>query len=94
MLQLQMMDKTMFNSKSPTLNLHGETRDTIMYPVSSFILDNVKLGNLYIGIIHGRSSNILKDELHSILKKNKYVDSFRVDIFNPGVTIIKLKISQ
>lgn len=81
----------MFTSHSPILNLHGETRDTIVFPVNDFIHDNVKLKNEYIGIIHGRSSNILKNKVHEILKQNKYVDSFKVDIFNPGITIVKLK---
>lgn len=81
----------MFTNRSPILNLHGETRDTIVFPVNDFINDNVKLKNEYIGIIHGRSSNILKNKVHEILKQNKYVDSFRVDIFNPGITIVKLK---
>lgn len=84
----------MFNSKSSVLNLHGETRDTCVFLVEDFIRDNIKLKNEYIGIIHGRSSDILKNRVHDILKCNKYVDSFKVDIFNPGVTIIKLKISQ
>ncbi len=82
----------MFNSKSPVLNLHGETRDTIVFLVKDFIRDQVKLGNQYVGIIHGRSSNILKDRVHFLLKQNPMVDSFKVDIFNPGVTIVKLKI--
>lgn len=82
----------MFNSKSPTLNLHGEIRDTIAFPITDFINDNVKLGNEYVGIIHGRSSHILKNKTHELLKKNKNVDSFKVDIFNPGLTIVKLKL--
>ena len=84
----------MFNSKSPTLNLHGETRDTCVFLIEDFIRDNFKLKNQYIGIIHGRSSDILKKKVYEVLKSNKYVDSFKVDIFNPGVTIIKLRISQ
>lgn len=82
----------MFNSKSPCLNLHGETRDTITFPINDFINDNIKLKNEYIGIIHGRSSNILKNKTHEVLKKNKNVDSFKIDIFNPGLTIVKLKL--
>ena len=59
--------------------------------VNDFINDNVKLKNEYVGIIHGRSSNILRDKAHEILKLNKNVDSFKVDIFNPGMTIVKIK---
>lgn len=84
----------MFNSHSPVLNVHGETCDTVVYFLESFIRDNVKLGNVYIGVIHGRSSNILRNRVHELLKKNRNVDSFRIDIWNPGMTIIKLKIDK
>ena len=33
----------MFSSKSPILNAHGETRDTISFILSDFINDNLKL---------------------------------------------------
>lgn len=82
----------MFSNKSPVLNLHGETRDTCVFLIQDFINDNVKLGIEYVGIIHGRSSNILKNRIHEILKSNIKVDSYKVDIFNPGMTIVKLKI--
>lgn len=82
----------MFSSRSPVLNAHGETQDTIVFILNDFINDNVKLGIEYIGVIHGRSSSILKNRIHELLKKNKNVDSFRVDLFNPGITIIKLKV--
>ena len=84
----------MFNSRSPVLNVHGETCDTVVYFLESFIRDNVKLGNVYIGVIHGRSSNILRNRVHELLKKNRYVDSFRIDIWNHGMNIIKLKIDK
>ena len=84
----------MFNSHSPVLNVHGETCDTVVYFLESFIRDNVKLGNVYIGVIHGRSSNILRNRVHELLKKNHNVDSFRIDILNLGMTIIKLKIDK
>jgi len=82
----------MFSSKSPVLNLHGETRDTIAFPLNDFIHDNVRLNIQYVGVIHGRSSNILKTRVHELLRQNKQVDSFRVDLFNPGLTIVKLRI--
>lgn len=82
------------NPKMPILNVHGETRDTVKFIVESYIKDNIKLENEYIGIIHGRSSSILKDAIHTILKQNKNVISWQVDIFNPGITIIKLKVNR
>ncbi len=82
----------MYTSKSPTLNVHGETRDTVVFILNDFINDNVKLRNEYIGVIHGYSSTILKNKVHEVLKHHKNVDSFKVDPFNPGLTIIKLKL--
>ena len=84
----------MFNSKSPILNVHGETRDTVVFILDDFIKDNVKLENEYIGIVHGRSSNILRDRVHELLKQNKNIDSYRINIWNPGMTIVKLKINK
>ena len=81
----------MYTSNSPTLNVHGETRDAVVYIVNSFIQDNYKMGIKYIGIIHGYSSTILKNKVHELLRKNKYVDSYKTDLFNPGLTIIKLR---
>jgi len=66
----------MLNSKSPVLNAHGETRDTIVFVLNDFINDNLKLGIKDIGVIHGWSSYILKDEIHNLLKKNKFIKIF------------------
>ncbi len=82
----------MFTHKSPTIDLHGETRDTVVFPLNNFINDNVKLKNEYIGVIHGHSSVILKNKVYEILKHHKDVDSYKIDIYNPGMTIVKLKI--
>ena len=84
----------MFSSNSPVLNVHGETTDTVVYFLNEFIKDNVKLKNAYVGIIHGKSSNILRNRVHELLKKNKLVDSYKVNIWNPGMTIVKLKIDK
>lgn len=84
----------MFNSSSPVLNVHGETTLTVGFFLEDFIRDNVKLGNEYIGVIHGKSSNILKNKIHELLKRNKYVVCFHLDMWNTGMTIIKLKIDK
>jgi len=81
----------MYKSTSPTINLHGETKDTVVYILNDFINDNVLLKEEYIGVIHGYSSTILRNRVHELLKQNKCVESFKIDMFNPGLTIIKLK---
>lgn len=82
----------MFTHQSPILNLHGETSDTCVFLVNDFINDNVKLKQEYIGIVHGKSSHILRDKVYTLLKQNKNVDSFKLDMFNPGLTIVKLRL--
>lgn len=76
----------------PTLDVHGETRDTVVYPVLSFIKDNVKLQNIHIVIIHGKGRGVLKEKVHELLKKNPNVLEYHLDGMNIGATEITLKI--
>lgn len=77
----------------PTLDVHGETRETVVYPVKEFIKDNVKSGNPYIVIIHGgKGNNILKCAVHEILKRNSYVKEYCLDGMNLGATIVTLNL--
>ena len=59
--------------------------------VNEFIKDNILLKKDIILIIHGKSSNILTNEVHKVLKENKNVDNFKLDNWNLGQTIVKLK---
>lgn len=80
-----------FIDSLPTLDLHGEIRDSARVLVKEFIQDNYILKNKRIVIIHGIGKGILKDEVHSILKKSKYVEDFHLNCFNAGCTIVYLK---
>ena len=81
----------MLTHKTPKLDLHGE-RVSMVYPlVYEFIMDNDKQGNKELLIIHGKSTNILTREVHSILKEIKVVKSFKIDNWNTGETIVYLK---
>lgn len=42
-------------------------------------------------IIHGKSGHIVKDEVHRVLKNNKYVKSYKLDNWNLGQTIVELE---
>ena len=75
----------------PKIDVHGETSDTVVAVVNSFINDNYKLKEKYIVIIHGKGSGILKNKVHELLKNNKLVDEYKLDVDNIGQTIIKLK---
>ena len=81
-----------YTSKSPHLDLHGETLATMDYLVKTFINDNVIMGNKYVAIIHGWNSTILKKRVYELLKTNKKVLSYYIDIYNIGQTIVELDV--
>lgn len=80
----------MMISNLPTLDLHGEYRDSARILVEEFIHDNYKLQNKKIVIIHGIGQGIIKDEVQKTLKRNKKVEKFYIDFFNVGETIVEL----
>ena len=84
----------LFINSYPSLDLHGETRDTMIAPLNIFIEDNVKLKNKNIVIIHGRGSGILKETTHTYLKKDKRVLNFYSGFFNPGCTVVELNVDK
>lgn len=79
-------------SKTPKLDLHGEISSMVEVLVNEFINDNVKMKNETLLIIHGKSSNILKNEVHRVLKNNDNVENYKVDNWNIGQTIVNIKI--
>jgi len=78
----------------PTLDLHGEYKDSALILTKEFINDNILLKNEYICIIHGIGGDILRKNIHEYLKKEKLVKDFKRDFFNRGCTIVKLKIND
>lgn len=82
----------MIPESTPKLDLHGEIVAMVGVLVNQFIHDNIILKNEYIIIIHGKSTNILTEEVHRILKQNKDVLEYRKNNWNLGETIVKLKI--
>lgn len=81
----------MFYNSLPSIDLHGENKDSARVLIEEFIRDNIKLRNNKLIIIHGIGTGILKNEVHSVLKKNKNVISYKIDFFNPGCTIVEIK---
>ncbi len=74
----------------PTLDLHGEYKESAIILTNEFINDNITLKNEYICIIHGIGMDIIRKEVHKYLEKDKRVNSYKRDFFNPGCTIVKL----
>lgn len=80
-----------FIDSLPSLDLHGETRDSARVLIKEFINDNYILRNEKIVIIHGIGKGILKDELYSILKRDKKVIQYHVNPYNIGCTLVYIK---
>ena len=75
----------------PQIDLHGEDKIGARIKVKAFINEQYKLDNKEIAIIHGVGKGILKKEVLSILKNEKRVEEYNLDMFNEGCTLVKLK---
>lgn len=85
------LDKVVFIDNLPTIDLHGLDKDSAVLAVSDFIRDNIKLKNEVITIVHGNGSGILKNAIHTYLRRNKNVLEFKTFYFNQGSTLVALK---
>ena len=84
-------NEKMILSSTPTIDLHGFDRDYASIAVKEFIIDNYKMKNSKLLIIHGKGTGILRNKIHLDLRRNKLVDSFKLNMFNDGETIVYLK---
>ena len=82
----------MITSNTPRLDLHGEIVAMVEVLVNEFINDNKLLKNNVVIIIHGKSTNILTEEVHKVLKKNKDVIKYYKNNWNLGETIVEINI--
>lgn len=78
-------------SRCPSLDLHGYDREYARICINEFVKDNYKLRKETITIVHGIGTGIIRKTTQETLKRNKYVDSYKIDNFNPGMTVVKLK---
>lgn len=88
------MRSTVFTSKSPSIDLHGERPETIELIINDFINYNIILRNEYISIVHGKGSGVIKNKSYEILKNNPKVIDFKLNNWNVGETIIRLNINE
>lgn len=86
-----MIDNYMIYKNLPQLDLHGQNRYSARVEINEFINNSNKLNNKLIIIVHGKGKSILKDETHKLLKTNRLVKNYKIDIFNDGQTIVELK---
>lgn len=74
----------------PSLDLHGIDRDYAEILINEFIQDNYKIKNAKVVIIHGIGTGIIRKKTQEVLKKNKLVKEYKIDIFNPGMTVVDI----
>jgi len=78
----------------PTIDLHGDDRDTARVKILDFISDNIKMKNDRIIIIHGIGSGILRKITKNTLQNDKRVLKYQTTYFNRGSTIVWLKFDK
>lgn len=88
------LKEVIFTNDLPSIDLHGLDRDTARVKVLEFIKDNKVLKNEIICIVHGVGSGIVKNEVHTTLRKCKDVIDFKLFYNNVGCTIVKIKFDR
>ena len=83
-----------FPNSLPKLDLHGYDRDSARVMIEDFILDNVKMKNEFIMIIHGIGEGILRKTTLECLSRNKDVADYKSSYNNRGSVIVKLQIKH
>jgi dsDNA-specific endonuclease/ATPase MutS2 len=74
-----------------SLDLHGESSEIAKVLIKDFIEDNYRMKKEKVIIIHGVGTKKLLKTTQEILSKNKYVETYKLDNFNLGQTIVTLK---
>lgn len=83
----------MLYSNMRSLDLHGIDRDYAKILVKDFVRDCNTMKEEYILIIHGIGKGIVKKAVYEELKKNPLVREYKQDNFNPGCTIVRIRIN-
>ena len=79
-----------FYMEYPVIDLHGLDKVSALISINEFINDNKLCGINEVIIIHGKSTNILTEEVHKVLKKNKDVSKYYKNNWNLGETIVEI----
>ena len=86
-----MKTNNIFTSNLPNIDLHGYTMDMARVEVNRFIEEAYLMKYKEVLIIHGIGEGKVKESVQETLSKNKHVEEYKIDFFNPGTTIVKIK---
>ena len=86
-----MQGNNIFTESLPKIDLHGYTVDMARVEKNRFIDEAYIMKYKEVLIIHGIGEGKVKNSVHNTLSKNKYVESYKLDFFNPGATIVVIK---
>ena len=79
---------------SPEINLLGKTVDEAIAELDKY-LDDAYIAHVSpVRIVHGKGTGALRSGIHSYLKRQKHVKSYRLGAFgegDAGVTIVEFK---
>ena len=79
---------------SPDINLLGKTVDEAVAELDKYLDDAYLAGLNQVTIVHGKGTGALRKGIHTYLKRQKHVDSYRLGTFGEGeagVTIVTFK---
>ena len=80
----------LYRKSMPSLDLHSEDRMSALILVDEFLRDCIKMKQYEVAIIHGIGKGILKKEVHNMLRKDKRVEEFCLDMYNEGCTLVRI----
>ena len=79
---------------SPEINVIGQNIEEACFLIDKY-LDDCSIAKLdFVRIVHGKGTGKLREGIHSFLRKNPHVKSFRLGTFGEGemgVTVVELK---
>lgn len=73
------------------LDLHHFSPKEVPDLLDSWFEECLAEGFREVRVIHGRGRGVLRNRVHSLLKKHPSVTGFALDKRNPGVTLVILK---
>lgn len=81
-------------SVSPEINLLGKTVDEAIAELDKYLVDAYLAHLSSVRVVHGKGTGALRSGIHTYLRRQKHVKSFRLGAFgegDAGVTIVEFK---